>query len=395
MQRHVIKNDFSMAVPKSMDEDRLRAYIRLLDSKMPTQEKDHSLTAESIKAYKEKICEQAPDYPAISYILDRMVYISPEEFTLALRETSLSVARFLNTGGISKWSYQLPIKHDETKKLKSNFWVTSMALSMLKNIAPEPEQSLFVDPSFLYKAKGVKTFVFFDDAIYSGTQMGGNVFSLLKRLQESLHLFVDTLTVVVASPYISANAIQKIINKVQSTSSIPLVQLVFAAHHHLFSVNECPDPPGHVGKELTALSTVLIDRRRRKVEYSNPEIVSKEYCDEKNLPPLIGPTLDTWLFKQYPLYFSHKIPDDVSGYPGVLDGVIPPLADAPEECPQRRGMQLHELVKNCISQPDSAHSRKKKWSEPLRDDVQCPFPPYQSLSVDEKSECNSKREVSR
>lgn len=234
------------------------------------------------------------------------------------------------------------------KSEKSNVWILNLLLRKFPKLA----DSLELSPS---KVKDIDTAVFFDDAIYSGLQMGLFVRNFIVEWNP-----VDRKAkryIYIVTPFISKQGKKQIREladeAMERAPQLPNIQLEFLYKQEIKPLSKLSEP---FAKLITQ-------------DYKLPDALSRD---------------------KYPLLLAHKMPDAQSSYPEVYSGYVPRLPkDATETCKQRDKPQFNAYLQGCVDVFNEEMRRIAKSAvDPYAWEysrIQCPYPPYKPpiLSGDE------------
>lgn len=308
---------------------------------------------------------------AAQAIISETEIISFKTFKEKLRIALGRFARVFPEIGSLKWEPKPKIEMH-----KSNAWVLFLCLQMM----PILRKGLVMTSSSPYNSsrenKGEKEnksekpemYIFFDDAMYTGSQMEENIQETMAQSGIKSFLNEDAPDIVIISAYSTKEARKRLRKKFHDQ----------IAGFYIFS-----------GADLLPIGDKLLNK----------------YLDTaSSLRTSFGD-------KRYAYIFQHKMPDRVSSFPEVYSGYIPPisrkqfqdfrLSNAPgasefsqfdqlhevleSKCPQRLEPQLIPYLSGCIEtfEKSLAGEAARTFVESPQ---QCPDPPYKRIFRKEVSQ---------
>lgn len=208
---------------------------------------------------------------------------------------------------------------------KSNLWVLRLALER----SPQLQNQMELDQG------KTRNLVFWDDGVYSGTQMS-------RYVSEKM---TTRYNVYVVAPLISMQGLQKI------RSITPDVHFIY----------------GQLLEPMSVKSKSFVSKVH-ELKQMFPNVPVKYLVDDL-----------------YPIILSHKMPDFLSSYPAIYSGFIPALnpkivPDELKACPRREKPQLIPYLSGCENMfqgffqrqpPTGDHQFEWQFS-----DDECPLRPY-------------------
>lgn len=285
--------------------------LAMLKAKPMVPSQEYKLDGNEMKRYLDHFCPDSrlgrQQTTIIADILKHTKTVSHDEFHRLLDQV---IQQVLNQLGGASWTPGWLVAG------KSNFWVLQMVLEM----SPTLKSQMQIDPP-------ARNLVFWDDALYSGRQMG-NVLG-------SSHITIDQ-RVFVAAPFISQEAMDKIHKAFSS------VQILYA-------------------QKLFPMSA-------QSVNWKN---------ETKGLEQFHALVKDL-----YPIILNHKMPDFMSSYPEIYSGFVPALPPDSEdlkECPKRVKPATIPFLKGCekIFQSYFAQHPPEDVFEFHESHDECPRRPYE------------------
>ena len=210
----------------------------------------------------------------------------------------------------------------------SDYWLLRLALKEFPDLGDNMCRQ-WSSPTIGLLHSGVKTFVFFDDAMYSGLQITTGVEELIdeivnineRRSRKALKPF--SVEIIVAVAYTSKRALENFNVLKKNRNDDIRVNLLF-------------------GAILPDLTDVLPNEDERKLVISKFE-------------------------NRVPVYFQHKMADLFSTYTGAYEGEVN-ITEKPEKllaCPARKQMQRLPYIRGCLTEHASGYA--------------CPYPPYKDI----------------
>lgn len=286
------------------------------------------------KAFESKTALGQKQQLAARLVIQHTTFVTFREWKTALtKAVSLSIAE---TSFVSEpWmpgGLNTSVVFETTK---SNLWVLRLVLQWFpdcrSNFVPDP----FL-PLTKHSSQKIRHIVFFDDAIYSGSQMSENLLRAANRVPSESHL--DFLVI---CAFLSDRGRDKIETEMQRWRDKT--------------------------KKKLKLSIFAGERLLNMAQKVNNADESKLVMDIFPSPPGFDAV------PKYPYIFSFKTPDHVSSFPELYSGYVPPLP------PERAKEQIVPLRTGCQSVVTSSKESSEPWKNPygfLTSDVECPLPPY-------------------
>lgn len=313
-----------------------------------------------LKKHVDGVCNP-PEQLARAFVYQHTRYVSWEEF---LDKFHLALEQLVQLIGSSRrWVAFVTDSDGNFAPEKSTFWLFRIAFTYLRKRHPE-----LVSPKRLIRVVTVGTpdpvkaefrhlyfddpnpetvvYVKMDDMSYSGEQMASSVD---KFAQDNKEKRTDLpITVALVAPFMTRVAFRLISDAIQNANEDRKMQ----TDQTLTFVVE-----PFVQEWIPSLDLFLTPKMRAN-------------------KPFMAALGDT---RRPAIYFAHKVPDIVSGYPNIYLGNIPANPDLVSQgCPQRMKPQIIPLITNCekILVEDAAKKNSQLTNEfsPI-----CPRPPYKPI----------------
>lgn len=310
-----------------------------LEYPLPQTGLDYSLAPADSLAYRnymEAVCD--PDEQAAAkFIYDHTRYVGWWEFVGAFWK---SIDKLVETIGNRRWVAFVTDKDAGATPEKSYFWTFRIAFHYLRQYHPE-----MVQPNRLLRIVTARNlgaddpnpetvvYVKIDDMSYSGSQMVDftNEFKAQNPQLKPVQGKKTMLALVV--PFMSFTAGERLAAVADRIQNFEVAFTEF--------VQEYIFPLSHYVKTLP-------DKFK-----TNPTFMA-----------FVGNTART------PIYFAHKMPDDLSTFTQFYVGDIPAKPQIAASCPQRMKRQIVSLVQNCSKAYENISINTKS---PV-----CPWPPYKT-----------------
>lgn len=242
------------------------AFPLTVDAPIPGSEHpiDQVKARQWIQAHPEVVAQEVAQT-----LIDQTTYISFEAFETELKRSVASLNDKLRENPTQPFIVVV-------KEKKSNGWVAALAMRHLERL---PDQIVDMEEKNLNQLAGARV-VFFDDALYSGSQLSGYIRSFTKT-----HADVQ-FTCQVVAPFITTFAEGQLLSLAKDNH----IHLEIAEHAHMASINE----------KLQDHQNILLD-------------TSKMYFTNWD---------GSVLYNTFH-YFSHKIADNLSSVPQVyVEGLV-------------------------------------------------------------------------
>jgi len=342
-------------------------YSSILDEVIPVPTQDHPINLEESRAWLKALCLE-DQKRAGQALLQVTRYISFNELVQGL-DRVIALGLFAKLGSVDRWVPLITMAtKNENLLTKSGVYVLRIALQRY----PELRANMCLawnSPLEWYISHGITTFVVFDDAVYSGSQMSSTIQYIFEYLRE---IDVDhpmNINLYVVTPFISDEAIDKIIKQALiSSGSEGSLDILLQVYHGKIKAPTSLDI--QVGG-FTVNLQILFDQKIYKASELIPD---KKVAEE--VVTLFG--------NRYPIYFQHKMPDYLSSYPSIYAGYIPPLLD-PTGCPDRSRPQTIPFISGCEDAYRDAYASIKDTDFRVNTQFNarsqlniCPKPPYKS-----------------
>lgn len=203
----------------------------------------------------------------IRKIINNTTHITFKEF---MKQLLLSKDEFEKA--IKDEPYYVSIKTDNDEKAwnKSNIWVTKLIYPFLKH---KPEHIIYDIDKFDGKLPEIMNLVLFDDAVYTGSQMGGIIAELLDQIPST----VKYVKIHIISPFMSCDG-------------IILIESRYTQLYYTYKMN--------------VIETILSNE---ELNYMGKIVDFKYFYTFNDLA--------------IPIYFDHKLPDSLSSFPLLYRGV--------------------------------------------------------------------------
>ena len=314
----------------------------MAEKKIPIPVGDYSLNTRAVKKYLEALCPETVqgrmDAEEAKMILDHTKYISFDEFLRELKKVIQT--KLLPLLKNRNWTLGYPLAAVDDK---SNYWVFRLVMREFPQL-----KKTYVPTAPIPAQTKVVQFVLLDDAIYSGTQMIAHIRNLVRSLQERRSLVRKPVDIYVVSPY-STRRLENLL----STETFPS----WITIHILYTT------------ELVSFHDILQREAYQKAE-DEFEAKMKKHQPGEEEPEMdftyTVPRLHNYSELSVPVYFGHKLPDELSSFTKLYAGLVPPWRDTTSEkdrkqCPRRNHQQYVPLIKNCND---------------FKTALYCPRPPY-------------------
>ena len=252
---------------------------------------DYSLNQDNVVKYIEAVCQDENQKDALKKFFKISRYVSATEFQSSLRDVLIK----FNPVNYAACLFTIdfgPVTD------KSNFWVYNLLIEM----GMTPPSIIINGKKDIIKSinMGIKNFVFFDDGSYSGYQIFDVVYTtFLSHILK--HDYID-INVSILIPYISKRALN-IFNMI-----IPGKEIIVPMKELIHAFDE---------KKLMEINNKLKGRVNMNIVYSNVILTLKELLDSASLNELEKMGIRD---HKIPIYFSHKMPDDLSSYGDIYIG---------------------------------------------------------------------------
>lgn len=162
------------------------AYTASRNPPRPTQ--SYAINQTAANEYVENQCGETARTIART-LVENIRYIPQEEFEIQLRKSVDSFNKIIQSLPSEDREYVIVVPSLIENGKKSNHWVTDLALPLLT-----PPPRALIQTSCLDDFPTIKRVALFDDAIYSGLQMGGYVVDLARAFGKTVHLVVPFIT---------------------------------------------------------------------------------------------------------------------------------------------------------------------------------------------------------
>ena len=252
---------------------------------------EYSLNQDNLVKYIEAVCKDNQQKDALSKFFKVSRYVSTSEFRSALKDLLIK----FNPVDYAACLFTIDF---ESVTYKSNLWVYNLLLEMGMN----PPNIIIKDKKDIIEAinRGIKNFVFFDDGAYSGYQIFDVVYTtFLSYILK--HYYID-INVSIMIPYISNRALN-IFNMI-----IPDKDIIVPINELIHSFDE---------SKLMRINNKLKGRVEMNIVYSDIMLTLKELLDTNSLSQLEKMGIRD---HKIPIYFSHKMPDNLSSYSEIYIG---------------------------------------------------------------------------
>lgn len=340
---------------KENEDDSKKALEILSGSpQLPESRRDTLIISEDRKQkFLDGFCDNDDEKELVSYILKHTSFYDWNDFQEWFKN---ALEQLRNIVKDEAWSPRPAL--NETEKItgskfleKSNFWMLHLALHFVPPMKDTVRYGLFVSSSTLLDVYGIRNFVFFDDALYSGSQMRRNLEKLIEEM-----MFKSCMW----KPYSKVPV--KLIVVAAQISSEALDTLNELKHKYsLFEMHFCCGaPPDKVMKSIDAILN-----------------------EDKSIQPHKKAAFSENMFHQlnpsWPVYWAHKMPDYHSSFPTIYRGIIPKSRNP--KCDKRRKNQIANLIPLCkFSSEEQKHilaNDEIGWQEFSTYNA-CPPPPYKT-----------------
>lgn len=302
----------------------------------------YDMTNEDKLRYKTALCEFSDDYKIVSYILDHTTFIKTgtmidtlmsaiESVEQILQQRSwvarpcvdVKLVNMLTKDQLSRLTQKQKdtLYLQEVQMYKSNVWVLRLAAYFRTELIKRENIRLTVDDQTLW-GQGIDTFVFFDDALYTGNQMFQNIQTTLKAIfkdEEKTYTnpthsgAIARVSVVIVVPFRSTASEKLVVDKIEQSKYN--VNLIWSSCQRLLSISE---------------------------------IINRDLSLSEETKELLKHDLKKFGFSDsYPYRFSHKTADSLSSFPNIYSGIIPPLLRGDKLCPGRATTSYVPLVPKC------------------------------------------------
>jgi len=214
---------------------------------------------------------------AARFFLEHTKYVDFNTFFYNLR---ICNNHFINT--IKDKNYILLTLYNPFKGIKSSYWLSHLIYPLLH---PKPVDVL---PT-IENSNVITDYLILDDAMYSGVQMYHNLYHIFSVLEKH-----NNITIHIVVPYYTNQSI--------------------------ICLDEFTDEITKIGSNITIKIYKLILMKTLQ-EYLDE--------DEDNIDIIRIKEIYTSIFNikldNVPLYFDHKLPDLISSYPKMYNGILPNL----------------------------------------------------------------------
>ena len=301
--------------------------------------KEYDFNKDNIDSYINFVSGSDKEKDALRKFFDVSKYVSFKEFEAALKSI---ISKFT----LKEYAACLFTIDFESVTFKSNLWIYKLLKEFglplpVMSIHNKEELKLAVD-------KGIKNFVFIDDASYSGYQIFDTVYTTF--LSEMLKLKYIDVNIHLLVPYISKRALG-IFNMILPGKEItvPLSEL-----SHRFKE-----------AKLKKMNNSLKGHVNINIIYHEEMKILKDQLDKETLTILNNMEIKD---HKVPIYFSYKMPDYLSSYSEIYIGFTlqPPYSLIP-------------LVNNSKEYYNKTILKKIRSKEDVEDytrDAPCPPAPY-------------------
>lgn len=241
--------------------------------------------------------------------------------------------------------------HGLDYKHKSNYWVYLYIEMLLK-------QQYNIDITLIHSLDIINEediVILCDDCLYTGTQISNTIHNLktTKKVKFSLIIF---------APYMSQTAQQIIVNAIEYNNNIKNCNLIFISYQIIYPLKHW---------------FTLEDVRKLFAYYADVDIYSQ--------------------LNKYPIYFDHKIADELSSFPLIYYGYVPNDNNKNINIEQKKiysdrtlswnekqdkianlekNYSIFPILKNC------EHINKPYYDflSESQSNTECPFPPYKQTT---------------